>query len=72
MTKLKQVRLARKIKAIEVAKRLGITRQSVCIAERKGVRNASAARRYAEVLGCDWRELFDDDAPACTCAVDKK
>ena len=67
MTKLKKIRLSRKIKAIEVAKRLNITRQSVCIAEKKGIRNASAARRYAAVLGCDWRELFDD-IPTRTCA----
>ena len=67
MTKLKKIRLSRKIKAIEVAKRLNITRQSVCIAEKKGIRNASAARRYAAVLGCDWRDLFDD-IPTHACA----
>ena len=67
MTSLKRIRLEKKIKAAEVAKKLNVTRQSVCIAEKKGVRNVCAARRYAEVLGCDWRELFDD-IPTRTCA----
>lgn len=59
MTSLKKIRLARKIKACELAKRLGITRQSVCLAEKKGIRNVAAAIRYAAVLDCDWRDLMD-------------
>ena len=60
MTRLKKTRIDRGLKACVLAQRLNITRQCVCIAEKKGIRNVSAAKRYAAVLGCDWRDLLDD------------
>ena len=59
MTQLKKIRIARGLKACILAKRLNITRQCVCIAEKKGIRNVNTAKRYAAALGCDWRELLD-------------
>ena len=60
MTKLKQQRELIGLKSVELARRMNITRQCVCIAERKGIRNISAAKRYAAALGCDWKMLLDD------------
>ena len=60
MTRLRQLKEASGLKSAELARRMNITRQCVCIAEKKGIRNAAAARRYAAALGCDWRELLDD------------
>ena len=59
MSQLRQIRLRTGIKACELARRMNITRQCVCIAEKKGIKNAGAARRYAAALGCDWRDLLD-------------
>ena len=60
MTRLRQLKEASGLKSAELARRMNITRQCVCIAEKKGIRNAAAARRYAAALGCDWRELLDE------------
>ena len=60
MTRLRQIKEATGMKSAELARRMNITRQCVCIAERKGIRNVAAARRYAAALGCDWRMLLDD------------
>lgn len=60
MTRLRQIKEATGVKSAELARRMNITRQCVCIAERKGIRNVAAAKRYAAALNCDWRELLDD------------
>ena len=60
MTRLRQIKEASGIRSAELARRMNITRQCVCIAEKKGIRNVAAAQRYAAALGCDWRELLDD------------
>ena len=60
MTRLRQLKEASGLKSAELARRMNITRQCVCIAEKKGIRNVAAAQRYAAALGCDWRELLDD------------
>ena len=64
MTRLKRLRQEKKISGAELARRLRISRASVCIAEKKGLRNVAAAHRYATVLGCDWRDLLEDPAAA--------
>lgn len=45
--------------AAELARRLNVCRSCVSIAEKKGIRTSSAAKRYAAVLDCDWRELLE-------------
>ena len=66
MTNLKKMMLARGLRQAEVARRLRVSRQCVCLAEKKGIRNAAAAIRYAKALGCRPDELIDFDlAPAC-------
>ena len=72
MTKLADTRRKAGLRLREVAKVLGLTAQTVQQQEKRGIRSIRTAKRYAVALGCDWRELFDDDAPACTCAGDKK
>lgn len=52
MTKLKEMRLRRHLRQAELARLLHVQRACVNIAEKKGIRNADAAERYAEVLGC--------------------
>lgn len=66
MTNLKKMMLARGLKQVEVARRMRISRQCVCLAEKKGIRNRAAAIRYAAAIGCNPGELidFDDLAPA--------
>ena len=58
MTKLKQKREQVGLKSSELARRMNISRQCVCIAERKGIRNVAAAKRYAAALNCSWQEIM--------------
>ena len=58
MSKLKEMRLKKQIKAIDLAKLLGTSRQNICIAEKKGIRNMAAAKRYAAALNCSWQEIM--------------
>lgn len=59
MSKLYAMRKQRGLCAAELARRLNVCRSSVSIAEKKGIRNSAAAKRYAVVLECDWRDLLD-------------
>ena len=63
MTRLKRLRQEKKISGAELARRMRISRASVCIAEKKGLRNVTSALRYATALGCDWRDLLEDPMP---------
>ena len=68
MTALQEAIKASGLSQKEISIRTGIKYKTVNRQGITGIKTARVARRYAEVLGCDWRELFDDDAPACTCA----
>lgn len=59
MSNLKKIRLNLGITAIELSRRLGVSRQNISLAEKKGLRNAAAAKRYATALNCDWKDLLD-------------
>ncbi|MBP5531570.1 MAG: hypothetical protein J6Y54_06050 [Lentisphaeria bacterium] len=59
MTKLKKMMLRRGMKQVEVARKMQISRQCVCIAEKKGIRNAAAAERYAAALSCAAIDLIE-------------
>ena len=59
MTKLKEMRLRRNMKQAELARRLNVQRACVSIAEKKGIRNADTAERYAAVLRCHPADLID-------------
>lgn len=59
MTKLQEMRKKRGIRPAELARRLNVSRSCICIAEKKGIRNADAAERYAVVLQCRPEELMD-------------
>jgi len=43
----------------EVAELLQVTAQTVQQHEKRGIRTARIAKRYAAVLGCDWKDLLD-------------
>ena len=43
----------------EVAEMLQVTAQTVQQQEKRGIRTARIARRYAAALGCDWKDLLD-------------
>ena len=58
MSKLREMRLKRQLKAIDLAKLMGTSRQNISLAERKGIRNMAAAKRYAAVLNCQWQEIM--------------
>ena len=59
MTKLKKMMLRCGMKQVEVARKMRVSRQCVCIAEKKGIRNVAAAERYAAALGCPAIELIE-------------
>lgn len=59
MTRLAAMRKQKGLCAAELARRLNVCRSCVSIAEKKGIRTSSAAKRYAAVLDCDWRELLE-------------
>lgn len=59
MTKLQEIRQKCGIRQSELAQRLNITRQCVCIAEKKGIRNVEAAKRYAAKLDCNPLDLIE-------------
>ena len=58
MSQLKKKRESLGVKSIDLARRMNITRQCVCIAEKKGIRNVAAAKRYAAALNCNWQEIM--------------
>ena len=59
MTKLFKVRERCNIRSSELARRLKITRASVCRAEKKGLHNVSAAKKYALALCCKPEEILE-------------
>lgn len=59
MSKLKEIRLKRKIRPAELAKRLKISRASVCFSEKNGIRYTATAKKYAVVLDCKPEELLE-------------
>ena len=73
MSKLKRLRRETRQRLREVAAKVGVTIAAVHDAETRGLQTVRAARKYAAAFpGCDWRDLIDDETPACTCAGDKK
>ena len=60
MTSLRRLRLERKLTLREVGAGVHTTPQTVHETEVRGIRTVKTAKRYAAVLGCDWRDLLDD------------
>ena len=58
-TKIKRIRIEKKIKASELAKKLKISRAAVCYIEQHGITQANTAKRYAAVLQCTPEELIE-------------
>ena len=59
MPKLKQKRLALKLKLKDVAKRLQITPQCVQQQEQRGIQTIRMAKLYAPHLGCRPEDLLE-------------
>lgn len=59
MTKLKKMRKDKKLRLRNLAEALGVSIITVWQKERDGIKTVKVARRYAEVLGCDWQDLID-------------
>ena len=59
MSKLKAMRLLRQLKLRELAELCGVTISAVHDTEVRGIRTVRIAKRYAAVLGCDWKDLLD-------------
>ena len=66
MTKMRMLRKASGLTMKEVAQRVGRTEGCISLYE-TGRREPSVkmAKKLAQVLGCVWEELYDDD-PDCT------
>ena len=59
MTRIKEFRKRRKMKAADLARTLQISRAAVCYIERSGIKHADTAMRYAVALKCRPEELMD-------------
>lgn len=63
MTRLAIQRRKRGLRLREVGEKLGLTAQTVQQQEKRGIQSLRTARRYADALSCDWRDLLDDFTP---------
>lgn len=63
MTRLAMQRLKLGLRLREVGEKLGLTAQTVQQQEKRGIQSMRTARRYADALGCDWRDLLDEEPP---------
>ena len=59
MTRLAMARRKAGLCLRQVAEMLQITAQTVQQQEKRGVKTARIAKRYAAALGCDWKDLLD-------------
>ena len=59
MTKLGLMRRKKRLKLRELAAMCNVTASTVHDTEVRGIRTIRTAKRYAEALDCDWRELLD-------------
>ena len=59
MTRIKEYRRRRNMKAVDLARILNISRAAICYIERSGIKHADTAMRYAAVLHCRPEELMD-------------
>ncbi|MCI5778423.1 MAG: hypothetical protein MR051_01155 [Lentisphaeria bacterium] len=59
MSKLQIFRLKSGLRSVDLARMLHVSRACICLAEKKGLRSSTAAKRYAAALGCNWRDLLD-------------
>lgn len=66
MTKLKEMRLRRNLRQVDLANRLHVNKACVSIAERTGIRTVCSAERYAAALNCHPAELIDFKIPVKT------
>ena len=59
MSKLKAMRLRRKLKLRELAALCKVSVSAIGNSETCGVKTSRLAKRYAAALGCDWKDLLD-------------
>ena len=59
MSKLRAMRLRRRLKLREIAALCGVTTSTIHDTEVRGIRTVRIAKRYAAALGCDWKDLLD-------------
>jgi len=59
MSRLKAMRQRRKLKLREVAALCGVTTSTIGNLEARGIHTVRIAKRYAAVLGCDWKDLLE-------------
>ena len=60
MTRLRNLRLKKRMTLREIGAIVNASIQSVHTQEVRGIRTVKTAKRYAAVFNCDWRELLDD------------
>lgn len=59
MTKIKTKIKAAGLNQAKIARQLSLQPSTVCMTLKNGIRTIRVAKRYAAVIGCDWRELLD-------------
>lgn len=60
MSNLSHFLQIKNISQAELARRLNITRMTVNIMTKKGIKSVKAAKRYAKILECNWLELIEE------------
>lgn len=58
-SKVTSVRERKGLTQADLSRLLGIARATVSTAEKKGIRNVAAAKRYARALNCDPLEIIE-------------
>ena len=58
-SKIACVREQNNITQAQLGRRLGIARATVSVAEKKGIRNVAAAKRYAKALNCSPLDIIE-------------
>ncbi|MGF0038893.1 helix-turn-helix domain-containing protein [Victivallis vadensis] len=59
MTKIKNMRVKRKLRQKQLAELLGVAQPTLSQIEKRGVKNIRAAQRYAKALNCNPLDLIE-------------
>lgn len=59
MTKIKNMRVKRKLRQKQLAKLLGVAQPTLSQMEKRGVKNIRAAQRYAKALNCNPLDIIE-------------
>ena len=59
MSKLGKIMKANGISQVQLARSMGVTKGTVNIMVKNGIKNIDTAKKYASYLGVEWPEIVD-------------